>query len=98
MDVWENTSGGDGGVGHESGELLVVSDGELNVSWDDSALLVVLGGVTCKFEDLSGEVFKNGGKIDWGTGSDSGSSSGCSHESSESTNWELETGSGGLGD
>ena len=98
MDVWEDTSGSDGGVGHESSEFVIVSDSELDVSWDDSALLVVLGGVTCEFEDLGGEVFKNGSKVNWGTGSDSGGSSGGSHESGESTDWELKSGSGGFGD
>ena len=38
---------------------------------NNSALLVVLGGVTGELEDLSGEVLKNGSEIDWGTGSNS---------------------------
>ena len=93
VDVWENTSGGDGGVGHESSEFVIVSDSELDVSWDDSALLVVLGGVTCKFENLSGEVFKNGGKIDWCTGTDSLGVSSMSEESGDSSDWELKSSS-----
>ena len=92
MDVWENTTGSDGGILEKSGELLVVSDGKLDVSWDDSSLLAVLGGVTCKLENLSSEVLKNGGKIDWGTSSDSGSISSLFKESGESTDWELKSG------
>ena len=55
MDVWEDSTSGDGGVSHKFGEFLVVSDSKLDVSWDDSASSVVSGGVTCELEDLSGD-------------------------------------------
>ena len=89
MDVWKNSTGSDGGILHKSSELLVVSDGELNVSWDDSALLVVLGSISCKFENLSGEVLKDSSKINWGTSSDSLGVSSLLEESGDSSNWEL---------
>ena len=95
MDVREDTTGGDGNILHELGELFIVSDGELDVSWHNSALLGVLGGVTCELEDLSGEVFKDGSKIDWGTGSNSLGVSSLSEVSGNSSDWELKSGSGG---
>ena len=67
------------------------------MSWDDSCLLVILGGVTGELEDLSGEVLKDGSKVDWGTGSDSLGVSALFQESGDSTDWELKSGSGGLG-
>merc|ERR1719305_2247173 len=94
VDVWENTTGGDGGILKESVELLVVSDSELDVSWDDSGLLVILGGVTCELEDLSGEVLKDGSEVDWSTSSDSLGVSSLLHESGNSADWELKSGSG----
>ena len=94
MDVWENTSSSDGGVAEKSGEFFIVSDSKLDVSWDDSALLVVFGSVTSELENLGGEVFKNGGKIDWSTGSDSLGVSSNSEESGDSSDWELKTSSG----
>ena len=97
MDVGEDTTGGDGGILKESVELLVVSDGELDVSGDDSGLLGVLSGVTGELENLSSEVLKDGGKVDGGTSTNSGSRSVLLQESSNSTNGELETGSSGLG-
>ena len=97
MDVWEDSTGSDGGVSHESGEFLVVSDSKLDVSWDDSASSVVSGGVTCELEDLSGEVLKDGGKIDWGTSSDSRGVSSLLKESGESSDWELKSGPHGSG-
>ena len=98
MDVWKDTTSGDGSVSHESGEFLVVSDSKLDVSWDDSASSVVSGGVTCELEDLSGEVFKDGGKIDWGSSSNSLGVSSLSEVSGDSSDWELESSSGGSAD
>ena len=71
VDVWKNTTGSDGSVAHEFGELIIVSDSELDVSWDDSGSLVVSGGVTSELEDLGGEVLKDGSKVNWGSGTNS---------------------------
>ena len=98
MDVWKDSTSGDGGVSHESGEFLVVSDSKLDVSWDDSASSVVSGGVTCELEDLGGEVFKDSGEIDWGTGSNSLGVSSNSKMSGDSSYWELKSSSGGSAD
>ena len=97
MDVREDTTGGDGNILHKLGEFLVVSDSELDVSWDNSRFLGVLGGVTGELEDLSGEVLKDGSEVHWGTGSDSLGVSSLLEESGDSTDWELKSGSGGLG-
>lgn len=94
MDVGENTSVGDGSVGEEFVQLFVVSDGQLDVSWDDSGLLVVSGGVTGELKDLSSQVFEDGSKVHWGTGSDSLGVSSLLKESGNSSNWELKSGLG----
>jgi hypothetical protein len=52
-------------------QLLVVPDGQLQVSGDDTRLLVVSGGVTSQLEDLGREVLEDGGEVDGGTSSDS---------------------------
>ena len=98
VDVWENTTLSNGNILHELSELLVVSDGELDVSWDNSGLLGVLGGVTGELEDLSGEVLKDGSEVHWGTGSDSVGVFAGLEESGASSDWELKSGSGRLGD
>ena len=41
LDVWQYTTLSDGDSSQELVEFLVVSDGELQVTWDDSGLLVV---------------------------------------------------------
>ncbi|XP_046573471.1 uncharacterized protein LOC124281572 [Haliotis rubra] len=68
LDVGEDTTLGDGYSGQKLVQLLVVPDGQLQMSGDDSGLLVVSGGVTCQLENLSGEVFQNGSQVDWGSG------------------------------
>ena len=60
MDVWKDTTLGDGDTTEKLVELLVVADGELDVARDDAGLLVVAGSVAGKLEDLSGEVLKDG--------------------------------------
>ena len=91
VDVGEDSTSSDGGVSHKLVELLVVSDGELNVSGDDSGLLVVLGGIASELEDLSGEVLKDSSEIDGGTGANSLGVAALLEESGDSANGELET-------
>ena len=93
----QHSSLGDDGVVQQLVELLVVPDGQEDVSGVDSVLLVVLGGVAGEFEDFSGEVLEHGGQVDWGSGTDSLGVLGVSQESSDSSHGELETGLGGLG-
>ena len=93
MDVGEDTTLGDGDTAEEFVQLFVVSDGELEMSRDDSGLLVVSGGVSSQLEDFSAEVFKNSGEVDWGAGSDSLSVVALSEHSVDSTDGELETSS-----
>ena len=67
VNVGEDTSLCDGDVTEKFVEFLVVSDGELQMTWDDTGLLVVTGSVTGKFEDFSSEVFENGSEVDGST-------------------------------
>jgi len=95
VDVGENTTGCDGGAGQQLGELLVVADSELDVAGHNSALLVVLCGVSSELEDLGGEVLKDGGQVDWGTGTNTLGVSAVLQEACDSSNWELKSGLSG---
>ena len=44
--------------------LLIVADGELQVTGDNTLLLVVAGGVASKLEDLGSEVLEDCSKVD----------------------------------
>ena len=95
MDVGKHTTGGDGGAAQQLGELLVVADSELDVAGHNSALLVVAGGVASEFEDLSGEVLKNGGEVHGGTSTNALGVSALLKEAGNSANWELKSSLGG---
>ena len=97
MDVWKDTTAGNGGGAEELVKLFVVADSELDVSWDNSGLLVILGGVSGELEDLSGEVLKDGSEVHWGTGTDSLGVSALLHEAGNSSDWELKSSLGSSG-
>ena len=63
VDVWDDTTTSDSGL-DQSVKLLVTSDGKLEMSWCDSLDFKVLGCVACEFEDLSGQVLKDGSAVD----------------------------------
>ena len=70
LDVRQYTTLGDGHTGEELVQFLVVTDGQLKMTGDDPGLLVVTGGVSCQLENLSCEVFHDGGQVDWCAGTD----------------------------
>ena len=70
LDVRQHTTLGDGHTGEELVQFLVVADGQLKMTGDDPGLLVVTGGVSCQLENLSCEVFHDGGQVDWCAGTD----------------------------
>ena len=72
MDVGENTSGSNGDAAQELVELLVAANGKLNVPGNDALLLVVAGSISCKLEDLSGEVLEDRREVNRCTCSNAG--------------------------
>ena len=60
MDVWDNTTTCNGCF-DERVEFFVTTDGELKVTRSDTLHFKILGGVTGKFENFGGKVFKDGG-------------------------------------
>ena len=67
VNVGENTTLGDGDVSEELVQLLVVADSELQVTGDDTGLLVVTSGVTSQLEDFGSQVLKDGSEVDGST-------------------------------
>lgn len=64
VNVGEDTTLGDCDVAEELVQFLVVADGELEMTGDDTGLLVVTRGVAGQFEDFSGQVLEHGGEVD----------------------------------
>ena len=93
VDVWQNTTSGNGDSTQELVQFFVVSDGQLKMSWDDSLFLVVTGSVASQLQDFSRQVFQDGSQVDWSSGSNSRSIVSFSQESVHSADWKLQTSS-----
>ena len=91
MNVGEDTTLGDGDVTQKLVQLLIVSDGELKMTGNDTGLLVVAGSVTSQLEDFGSEVLKDGSEVDGSTGTDTLSVVALSEETVDTTNRESET-------
>ena len=90
LDVGEDSALGDGDSGEQLVQLLVVPDGQLEVTGDDPGLLVVTGSVASQLEDLSGEVLHDGGQIDGGSGTNTGGVVTLPQETVDTAHGELE--------
>ena len=91
MDVWDDSSSGDGGL-DESVELFVSSDSKMKMSWGDTLHLKILGGVTGQLEDFGGEIFEDGSAVYCGSSSDTSAGSGSLlQETMDTSDRELES-------
>ena len=97
LDVRQYTTLGDGHTGEQLVQLLVITDGQLQVTGDDPGLLVVTGSVSCQLENLSGEVLHDGGQVDGGTGSDPLSIVALAQVTVDTSHGELKPGPAGPG-
>ena len=95
LDVGQDTTLGDGDSREKFVQLLVITDGELKMSWDDSGLLVVTGSVASQLEDLSSEVLEDGSQVDRGTSTHSLGVVAFAEESVDSANGELKSSAAG---
>ena len=91
VDVGEDSTGSDGDSAKKLVELLIVLDSKGDVPGGNPGLLVVAGGVSGKFEDLSGEVLEDSSEIDTGSDSDAGSVSSLLEVPSDTGNRELKS-------
>jgi len=94
MDVGKDTTLGNGDVTQKLVQFLVIPDGELKMTRDDTGLLVVTGSIACQLEDFGCEVFENSGEIDGRTGTNTLSIVAFPKQTVDTANWESETGLG----
>lgn len=95
VNVGQDTTLGDCDVTEQLVQLLIVADGELEMTRDDTGLLVVTSGVASKFEDFSRKVFQDGSEVDGSTSTDTLSVVALSQETVDTTDRECETRLGG---
>ncbi len=72
MDVGEDTSRRNGDATEQLIQLLVVLNSKGDVAGYDASLLVVVGDIASKLQDLGAEVLKDGGEVDGGAGAHAG--------------------------
>ena len=70
LDVRQHTSLGNGDTAEKLVQFFIVADGQLQVTGDDTGLLVVTGSVAGELENLSGEVLHDGSQVHGCTSSD----------------------------
>ena len=56
LNVWQYTTLGNGNTREEFVKFLIVTDGQLQMSWDDSGLLVISCSISSEFENFSCEI------------------------------------------
>jgi len=92
VDVGNDSTSGNGGL-DECVQLLVSSDGQLQVTGGDTLHLQILGGVTCQLQNLSGQVLQDGCRVDGSGGSHTSVRGGPVLEVTvDPAHWELEAG------
>jgi citrate lyase alpha subunit len=95
VNVGQDTTLGDCDVTKKLVQLLVISDGELKMTGDDTGLLVVASSVASQLEDFSSQVLKDGSKVHWGTGTDTLSVVALAEQTVDTADGESETSLGG---
>jgi hypothetical protein len=89
LDVWQNSTLSDGDSGQELVQLFVVTDCQLQVTGDNSGLLVVTGGISCQLENFSCQVFHDCSQVDWSSGTNAFSVVSLTQQAMDTTDWEL---------
>ena len=69
LNVGKDSSLGDGDTSKKFVQLLIVSNGQLEMSGDNSCFFVIPGSVSGQLKDLSAQVLKNSCKVNWGSSS-----------------------------
>lgn len=95
MNVGQDTTLGDCDVSEKLVQLFIVADGKLEMTRNDTRLLVVTSGVAGKFENFSCKVLEDGSQVDWSTSTDTLSVVALSQQTVDTTDRECETRLGG---
>jgi hypothetical protein len=91
VNVGEDTTLCDCDVPEKLVQLLIVADGELKVTGDDTGLLVIASSVASQLKNFGSEVLEDGSEVDGSAGTDTLSVVALAEETMDTTNGECET-------
>jgi len=91
VDVGQDTTLCDSDVSEKLVQFLIVADGELEMTGDDTGLLVVAGSVASQLEDFGSEVLQNSSEVDGSTSTNTLGVVALAEKTVDTTNWECET-------
>jgi len=91
VNVGQDTTLGDCHVAKKFVEFLIVTDGQLEVTGDDTRFLVVPCSIASQFENFSGKILEDGSEINGGTSTNTLSVIALAKMAMETTDWKLET-------
>ncbi|KAJ8682755.1 hypothetical protein QAD02_018547 [Eretmocerus hayati] len=94
LDVGKYATLGDSHVRKQLVQLLVVTNGKLEMTRDDPGLLVVTSGIACQLQDFGRQVLHHGCEVDRGSGTNSFGVVALTEQTMDPSNRELETGTG----
>ena len=94
LDVGQHTTLGDGDSTEQLVQLLIITDGQLEMPGDDPGLLVVTGSISCQLKDLSSQVLHDSSQVDRGSSSDPLSIVSLAEMTVDSAHWELKSSTG----
>ena len=97
LDVGQDTTLGNGDTRQELVQLLVIADGQLQVTGDDPGLLVVTGSIACQLKDLSSQVLHDGSQVHGGTSTHTLGVVALAEQTMDTAHRELESGPVGTG-
>ena len=89
LDVGQDTSLSDGHTRQQFVQFLVITDSQLQMTWDDSCFLVVTSSVTGQFQNFSGQILENSSQIHGGTSAHTFGVVALSQQTVNTTDWEL---------
>jgi hypothetical protein len=91
VDVGKNTTLGDGDVSEKLVQLLIIANGKLQMTRDDTGLLVVASSVAGQLEDFCCQILENSSEVNGSTGTDTLSVVALSQKTMDTTDGECET-------
>src|SRR5579862_1529816 len=89
LDVGQHATLSDGNSRQQFIQFLVVTDGQLQMTWDDSRLLVVTSSISCQLENFSSQIFHDGSQVDWSSSTNALSVVSLAKKTMDTTDWEL---------